>query len=690
MVDSTRTRTVLTLVRNLTLAVFLYGAIFAVVEIARTGSIKSVTSFRPSRFRARPSTSSAVDPANGLRPFSGPNDAGRREVEITVGGIVTRVWIDPHANVFNRPQSLVVPKDGYLGLRPHVDTVANLPLLVERCRGSMEGLERMRNLSACLDYLAHGEAEYYSLPPSEQRASHQDPQKSEYALPASHEETLTSYPSPSSTQPASKHSTGTCAGPVIPFHVYWTGAATWRVEIFIKSYLYTQNLPCSRLWLWVDADRRLTAVEDMLERDPHFARFLPLVQRGDVIVRAWHFPSRIPLPADLDLDDLDGLSQAQRTTATPSSVADVPRNADGEKVITDGIIEDAQGQRWLTLTAKQMTFLPVAVSDAVRFVVLHLYGGVYLDMDVLLLRDMRPLLLPDPQTGQHAFAERWAAHQLPGDYNTAIMSFTANSSLSSYLLRGGIRMGLNFHPRVIGRMAWKDARNEELLMLESTAVDPVWPEFNGARVGRCTVPCFRNYGAAFKGTKRGVPTEWSGYDGATGSTRGVDSKLIKERDLTETGSSQSTHSWQRRRRLRGDDQNVHQSLGYNRVREDKEDDDDGSRAKVVKQGIMSLNSTHDADAARLRAAGVIQEYIMDRDKYPPNNRTLEHFFRGAWTYHIHNQVRQSSTFLLISPPSSFLRPTLHVSPPFSLSNLSLSCLFTFLSRPKIKLSRNPY
>ena len=32
------------------------------------------------------------------------------------------------------------------------------------------------------------------------------------------------------------------------------------------------------------------------------------------------------------------------------------------------------------------------------------------------------------------------------------------------------------------------------------------------------------------------------------------------------------------------------------------------------------------------------EYKLEEDKYPPTNRTLENFFRGAWTYHIHNQV----------------------------------------------------
>src|SRR5690606_25606957 len=115
----------------------------------------------------------------------------------------------------------------------------------------------------------------------------------------------------------------------------------------------------------------------------------------------------------------------------------------------------------------QMTFLPVAISDAVRFVVLHLYGGVYCDMDVVMIRDMRPLLIiPDAN-----WAERWAAHPHPGDFNTAIMALRANTSLSSYLLQGGIRMGFNFHPRIIGRMAYKDGRIDEFYMFETALFD---------------------------------------------------------------------------------------------------------------------------------------------------------------------------------------------------------------------------
>lgn len=34
---------------------------------------------------------------------------------------------------------------------------------------------------------------------------------------------------------------------------------------------------------------------------------------------------------------------------------------------------------------------------------------------------------------------------------------------------------------------------------------------------------------------------------------------------------------------------------------------------------------------------IISSYDITVDKYPPNNRTLQNFYRGAFTYHIHNQ-----------------------------------------------------
>jgi hypothetical protein len=175
-------------------------------------------------------------------------------------------------------------------------------------------------------------------------------------------------------------------------------------------------------------------------------------------------------------------------------------------------------------------------------------------MDVLILRDLRPLLLPGLP-----FAERWGTYEGPGDYNTAVLALTANSSLSSYFLRTGARLELNFHPRILGDIAHKDGRHKELLMLESAVFDPVWTEFDGARAGKCTVPCFRKFEDLFKAN---IIDEWESFE-------------------------------------------LRNSLDNQR----------------------SLQAFHGST------------------KSPPQGRTLDKFFRGAFAYHIHNLVR--STLLVL-------------------------------------------
>ncbi|PVI00826.1 hypothetical protein DM02DRAFT_373859 [Periconia macrospinosa] len=587
MAETSRPRAFLILLRNLTLAALLYVVIYGSVSILTEPSVTSKGKLGIPAFLDK----------------TGPTEL----IKTTKAGVQVKfmsspktITINPHANVFNRPTSAVQIKDDFYGPRPHVDTEADLHMLVEECRGTYEGIEKMRNVFDCLKFFADEEHRYYKLPAKDERASAQDPRKAEYVNADGHGNTRKSYLSVDEAKPANGSDIGTCAGPIIPFHVYWTGPATWRVEAFIKSYLYTQNLPCSRLWIWLDTDHNPNAVHNMLTKDALFARFLPLVERGDITLKEWKFPSRIPLPKD----------EEQRNGFGYYSSPGRP-NSKGEKAVAENIVEDKDGQQWLVLTPKQMTFLPVAVSDAMRFIVLHMHGGAYFDMDVLMLRDMRPLLLPK----EHAFAERWAAHPHPGDYNTAIMSLTANSSISSYLLYGGIRMGLNFHPRVLGRMAWKENRDQEFLMLETAAFDPIWTEFNWDREGRCTVPCLRDYGAAFKGKQDAIKDEWESYDGPQLKPLNLSSAPPKElRDVPALSTLA--------RRNRAENENIPASAA----------------APTPKGGEHAESfQTTPNEEVELRKAGIIADYVLSEDKFPPTNRTVENFFRGAWTYHIHNQ-----------------------------------------------------
>lgn len=335
------------------------------------------------------------------------------------------------------------------------------------------------------------------------------------------------------------------------YHTYWAGHATWRVELFIKAYLYSQNLACSRLWVWLDADIDPSALKTMFYHDPLFQRFRPLLDEGYITLKEWKLPSRIPLPR---------LSKAldPHKLYRPSNPS-----ANGEFAVADGVIQDAAGLLWLLpQSLYKHVATPTQVSDLVRFVVLHLHGGVYLDMDVLLLRDLRPLLLPSPHLDsdvQPAWAEQWVEHvRDPGDYNTAVLSLPANSSLTSYLLRGGLRMGMNFHPRVLGRMMWKDGRNGELGMFHNAVFDPLVTNLRRRGTGKCTVPCHKNFESAFMGNVEEPEFEWSNYEGPP-------------------------------------------------------------------EHAASLNAEEEV----------------------ATNRTMENFFRGAFAYHIHNQVRFSPNHLEI-------------------------------------------
>lgn len=380
------------MLRNLVLAALLYACIFGTICLAQTPSFLRSTSHKSS------SEGEPTGTAGGLELL--PEVIGNKSstLKLKLAGTKKTVKINPHANVFNRPDSAVLPRDDYLGSRPHADMVADIKLLVEQCRGSYSEEEKVGYVHDCLQFLAQEEEQYYSLPPKAERASTQSPKGAELTDVDGHGNTRNRYLSIGSADAASNGSIGKCPGPIIPYHTYWTGLATWRVEIFIKSYLYTQNLACSRLHIWLDSDTNAKAVEGMLAEDPIFIQFLPLVGRGDIILENWKFPTRIPLPkGDNDRDDLIYYD----TPGKPDS--------DGTFAVADGVIEDAQGQQWLKLSQKQMSFLPVAVSDAVRFIILHQYGGMYFDMDVLMLRDMRPLALAK----EHNWAERWGALQGP-------------------------------------------------------------------------------------------------------------------------------------------------------------------------------------------------------------------------------------------------------------------------------------
>jgi hypothetical protein len=136
-----------------------------------------------------------------------------------------------------------------------------------------------------------------------------------------------------------------------------------------------------------------------------------------------------------------------------------------------------------------------------------------MDPDMLLLRDLRPLLL-----ASRGFAERLGTSTNPTAFNNGLLYLPANSTLSSYLLLGGTRMGLVYHFLALGRMLVQEERDDKhiddersLLKLENAFFDPLWAENAGQRVGRCSVPCLTRFEQLFQGTP--VHGEWEAFDG---------------------------------------------------------------------------------------------------------------------------------------------------------------------------------
>ncbi|KIJ61871.1 hypothetical protein HYDPIDRAFT_30939 [Hydnomerulius pinastri MD-312] len=130
------------------------------------------------------------------------------------------------------------------------------------------------------------------------------------------------------------------------YHTYWRtdlAPLTERQEFMLKSFFATQNLPRSRLVLWSNGD---------LSGNPIVQKYLGL------------FPDSFTL-----------------------RVVDIPTLAKGTAM---------DGSKLLNLNDKKAW----VDGDLVRLLVIWTYGGVWIDMDMLVTRDLEPLL-------EHEFVTQW-------------------------------------------------------------------------------------------------------------------------------------------------------------------------------------------------------------------------------------------------------------------------------------------
>lgn len=211
----------------------------------------------------------------------------------------------------------------------------------------------------------------------------------------------------------------------IPVHFYWMGPFGAKQALSLKSFLATHNPACSECWLWVDTAEAAKAAFT----NPHLAPLLPLV-------RVEHFR----------LDE--------EIRGTPFA-----------------------DQDWL-----RGKLTPAAISDIVRYVVLHNHGGLYVDIDTMFLRS------PDE------------LRACVDDVDCAYQWSYIPRAASAYLrmrARGPLIVDL-MHAACAARTAHPDAlfsfdrkHPGDFLILPSASFSPLWLRVDGKDHSSASVPFTR-------------------------------------------------------------------------------------------------------------------------------------------------------------------------------------------------------
>lgn len=197
------------------------------------------------------------------------------------------------------------------------------------------------------------------------------------------------------------------------FHAYWRGPFTAKQAFSIKSILATQTDP--EVWLWLDADDGYAAHESN-----------PLLRS---------------LPPAVSIRPFDAAVECRGTPL--EGRADLFGDVDS-----------------------------VERSDLVRLVALHHHGGVYLDLDMMLLRDLGELF--DQPFITEEFCYRWSADQPYA--NSAFLRLSQGSQTTQELLARSAKLG-SCRPTEILRFDRGDI--PDLTILPCAFFDPLWPHADG-------------------------------------------------------------------------------------------------------------------------------------------------------------------------------------------------------------------
>lgn len=77
----------------------------------------------------------------------------------------------------------------------------------------------------------------------------------------------------------------------------------------------------------------------------------------------------------------------------------------------------------------------------VRFIILYIYGGIYIDADTIILRDLKEIY-----DIEYEWTYRWSFHNY---MNTAVLRLRKESEIAKYIIKKAFDNKIKFHPKDI-------------------------------------------------------------------------------------------------------------------------------------------------------------------------------------------------------------------------------------------------
>jgi hypothetical protein len=212
---------------------------------------------------------------------------------------------------------------------------------------------------------------------------------------------------------------------LILYHCYWSGILSDLHELCLKSLLVTQSPPFE-VWVWMPPDdiSRNQTIAANIQRAAgvKFKEYIPEEESKGT-----------PFEGQLDL--LQGQVRSNINKAGPSQ-------------------KDRNRLKWRRLAD---------VANAFRILVLGKYGGVYFDLDLLFLKDFRPLCNVE-------FFYQWSDQQYG---NNAVLHFFKNSHNIWRLAQRSVELKNGRSPALL-RFDDLSKILKDVYVFPSFLFDPIW------------------------------------------------------------------------------------------------------------------------------------------------------------------------------------------------------------------------